>query len=288
MKVKHKSIIMDVEGGSMRKPLISIIIPTYNRPIGLAECLESILKQQYEPLQIIIVNDCGDPVDSIAALYPELEIKIVNLTQNSHHVVARNQGLIHVRADFIMLCDDDDLLLPGHIEWMLAEIEDADLVYSDAEIVEYMTSDQVRKPVSRRLFAYGQDLVGMRQFSTFIPSGCLFRKQLIADIGEFDAAMRNYWDWDFYLRAADHHRVRRLPIASVLYAFSPQGGNLSNQLDNMRPYLDKLSAKHHLGDLPTKNFYLLLEEPDIMKRQAASQVIWDGKPMISRIASHSK
>lgn len=271
----------------MHEPLISVIIPTYNRHIALAECLESILRQSYANLQVIVVNDCGAPIEPVVALYPELAITVVNLTENSHHVAARNRALEHVRGEFILLCDDDDILLPGHITWMLEAIREADLVYADAEIVEFVTGDYAREPISRRLFAYHYDVAGMRTFSTFISSGSFFRKQLIEEIGHFDTSVRNYWDWDFYLRVAKQHRVQRLPIASVLYAFSPQGNNLSNQLDHMRPYLDKLSAKHGLGNLPTKNFFLLLEEPAIKERQAASHIVWDGQPQQSRLNKSS-
>lgn len=93
----------------------------------------------------------------------------------------------------------------------------------------------------------------MRRFSTFFSSGCIFRPELIEALGPFDTEVFHYWDWDFFLRAAEKFRVKRAPIASVLYAFAQQGtSNMSGQLDNMRPFLDMLSVKHGLGDLPTK------------------------------------
>ncbi len=70
-----------------------------------------------------------------------------------------------------------------------------------------------------------------------------------------------------------------MPVASVLYEFSESGNNQSKKLDNRGYYLDLLSAKHQLGDLPTKNFYLLLEEPDVKRREAPSERIWDGVTM---------
>ncbi len=272
----------------MEQQTLSIIIPTYNRLIPLAECLESIYRQLDALVQVIIVNDCGPSVQSVVHLYPELNIKVIELEKNSKHVVARNRALQEVDSKYIMLCDDDDLLLPGHIERMRHAIEDADLVYSDAEIVDYEWREHYREPIHRQLFAYDQDLAGMRKFSTFIASGCLFRKSLIDAIGPFDEEMRNYWDWDFYLRAVQYHRVHKLPVASILYAFSMQGDNLSNQLDRMRPNLDRLSNKHQLGELPTANFFLLLEKPEVQQRITPSQRIWDGRPIISRLVQDLK
>lgn len=270
----------------MHSPLISVIIPTYNRPAELAELFESLVAQTYPHFEVIVVNDCGTPVEPIAALYPELNIKLAALETNSKHVHARNRGLELAEGELIMLCDDDDLLLPGHMERMLAALGNRKLVYSDVEIVEYEWNEAgtVRLPKQRRLFAYTCDLAEMRRFSTFVSSGCLYRKELHDEIGTFDVNMYHYWDWDFFLRAAACGPVGRVPAAGVLYAFAPGGGNNSNKFDSMRGYLDKLSAKHGLGPLPTKNFYLLLEEEEVRKRQAKSEILWDGRPTISRLA----
>jgi len=264
------------------RPSISIVIPTYNRPHALSELLETIMRQAYAPLEIIIVNDCGEPVEAVASLYPELTIKLVSTATNVKHVQARNEGLRHATGEFVMLIDDDDLLTDGHIERMVQGIGGGDLAYSDAEIFDYRVENHVRIPTSRRLFAYRYDRQGMREFSTFIPSGCLYRRSLHAELGGFDPTVYHYWDWDFLLRVQQRYVVQRVPVASVLYAFSQGGGNLSDNLDSMRPYLDLLSAKHGLGHLPTKNFFLLLEEPEIKAREAASQIVWDGKPIHAR------
>ena len=275
----------------MNAPLISVIIPTYNRPVALAELLESLSRQTYANFETIIVNDAGCAVDEVAALYPELRIRLTRTPGNSGHVAARIHGLELARGPYIMLCDDDDLLLPGHMELMLHHLHDGeyDLVYCDAEIVELREAadgkSRIPVPSSRRLFAYRLDAEGMRTFSTFIPSGCLYDKSLHDRIGAFDPSMHHYWDWDFMLRALAQARVGRVPVASVLYAFANAGGNQSGDLGDMRQYLDRLADKHALGELPVKNFFLLLEEPAIRSRAADSFIVWDGAPIISRRAS---
>ncbi len=50
-------------------------------------------------------------------------------------------------------------------------------------------------------------------------------------------------------------------------------------------YLDVLSEKHQLGKLPTKNFFVLLEEPAMKKKEAESEIVWDGKPVASRLSA---
>jgi glycosyltransferase involved in cell wall biosynthesis len=271
-------------GTFLSPALVSVIIPTYNRQLELCELLESLLQQTYTHMQIIVVNDCGASVDFVRDLYPELAIQVITMETNLKHVHARNRGLLEVKGDYIMLCDDDDLLLPAHLERMLQAIEGWDLVYPDVEIFDYVIENGARMPTSRFVFAYDDNPAEMRKFSTFFSSGCLFRRQIAQELGPFDTEMYHYWDWDFYLRASQSCRVRRVPVASALYAFADQGGtNMSGQLDSMRPYLDKLSDKHQLGTLPTKNFFLLLQEPEVISRKAATELLWDGKPFPSRL-----
>lgn len=267
-------------------PLVSVIIPTYNRPADLAELLESLHRQTFRSFEVIIVNDAGESVEPVIRLYPELDVTLINSPANVQHVRARNMALAAARGEWIMPCDDDDLLVTVHLERMLAESDDADFLYSDAEIVGYErdASGLVRVPRRRRLFAYTYDPAAMRQFSTYIPSGSLYRKAIHDDIGPFDPDMYHYWDWDFLLRVMPRYRVKRVAMAGVLYAFSSSSDNLSGDLGGMRAYLDRLCAKHGLPPLPVKNFYLLLEEPGVKARETDSERLWDGLPVRSRLA----
>jgi len=276
-------------GDSVLRPSVSVVIPTYNRPYPLAELLEVLSRQTYKPFEIIIVNDGGESIDDVVALYSELDIRLIDRRDNEGHVTARNAGVQAARGELIMLCDDDDLVLPCHLERMVAALEHADFAYADAEIVQYRVENDQRIPSARFLFAYEYDLEAMRTFSTYVPSGSVYRKSLHDDIGCFDSSVHHYWDWDFFLRAASVCRVTRVAAATVLYAFSPNGDNVSRQVgDRRRHYLRRLCEKHGLGDLPVKNFWLLLDEPEVARRRAESEVIWDGKPIVSRFWTQKK
>ncbi|MBM7702250.1 glycosyltransferase family 2 protein [Metabacillus iocasae] len=268
----------------MNTPTVSIVIPTYNRLFALAELLESLSRQTYQDFEIIIVNDGGESIDILQDVYAFLPLRIVSLTENVGHVEVRNIGVRHAAGEYIMLMDDDDLLLPTHIERMIVDIQDVDFVFSDVEMFDYRMEGITRIPTARTLFAYEYSKEGMRTFSTYVPSGSMYRRLIHEKIGEFDVSVHNYWDWDFFLRVADSFRVKRVPVASVLYAFSAEGDNQSAVQNEMRQaYLNRLCIKHELGELPIKNFWLLLEEPDVKKRKATSEVHWNGQPFASRL-----
>ena len=263
---------------------VSIVVPTCNRPGPLAELLESLFRQTHRRLQLVVINVGAVPVAGVLALYPELDPTLVEM-RGGNHVLARNRGVELASGDWTMLCDDDDLLLPGHVERMLREIGDRDLVYSDMEVFEYRTdASGIRQPTGRFVFAYEHDLTAMRRFSTFAASGCLFRRELLSRIGPFDPAMDNYWDWDFYLRAVAAGKVWRAPVASVLYAFAQDQDHMSAPHWTHRASLDRLAAKHGLGPLPTANFFTLLREPEVLRRRARTEVLWDGEPFTPRRA----
>jgi glycosyltransferase involved in cell wall biosynthesis len=125
-----------IKGGySVSNPLVSVLIPTYNRKYALAELLESLARQSVQDFEVIVINDPGESVDELKENFSELQLKIINLKVNQGHVHARNEGVLHAKGGFIMLCDDDDLVTPNHLETMLGEIKDADLAYSDVKMI---------------------------------------------------------------------------------------------------------------------------------------------------------
>jgi glycosyltransferase involved in cell wall biosynthesis len=272
----------------LKKLPVSVLIPTYNRPHTLAEALESILRQTIHPEEIIVVNDAGHSVNEVAVLYSELNIKVVNMPVNCGHVAVRNQGLNHVTQPWIMLLDDDDLILPDHLETLWSFTEEADFIYADAEVFDYRMDGLTRIPIARKLFAYSFDQALLRKFNTIISSGALYRRSLHDKLGRFDEGVKNYWDWDWCLRVAAVVRIKRVARATTLYAYSPNGDNVSANLDEKRNRIfSTFCAKHQLGELPTMNFFLMLEQPELKAYESLTEIKWDGQPVYTRFHSVS-
>lgn len=91
---------------------ISVIIPVYNSEKYLEECLDSILNQNYNNMEVILVNDGSiDSSEAICKTYAKKDkrIKLIN-KKNGGVSSARNQGLVECTGDYIMFMDSDDLL----------------------------------------------------------------------------------------------------------------------------------------------------------------------------------
>ncbi len=260
-------------------PLISVIIPTYNRPRLLTDCLSTIAQDPYKYKEVIIVNDAGQDVS--AAVEPfgdKMKVQILQLPTNRGHVHARNVGLQAAEGDMIMLCDDDDIMLPGHIDrmarsWMKRREA---FFYSDAEIVVYDHAHGGRHPVSRTPFAFDFRPDLLRQWNLIILSGATYAHTLHEEIGVFDEDIKEHWDWDFLLRVSGRFPLRRIPVADVLYMVSSLGQNQSANATNMSRSLTRLIQKHELHDLPVSSFALMTKEPALKKYRRPTRLIWDG------------
>ncbi|WP_214797311.1 glycosyltransferase [Exiguobacterium sp. s5] len=241
-------------------PLVSIVIPVHSRETELTELLECLVVQTFGEFEVLVINNDGPPKQHLLAPFlNRLSIRYIELGEN-HHVKARNRGVQEASGDYILLLDDDDLLMPTHIEQALEDIRSADLVFTDAELFRFTWEDGRRRVTDWEAFAYALDLERLRQDSTFIPSGTLYRKQLHETIGSFDEDVYNYWDWDFILRVSEVGTIRHPARATVLYAFNGTDNLSAKQDETRRRYFDRFCHKHGLVDMEMKNFHIVQAE----------------------------
>lgn len=105
----------------MTQPIISVIIPTYNRPAYLRQCLKSLAKQSADPsaFEVIVVNDGGTDVsDVILDLSSISGLRLIN-QQNAGPAAARNHGARLASGEFLAFLDDDCTPLPDWIASIL-------------------------------------------------------------------------------------------------------------------------------------------------------------------------
>ena len=123
------------------QPLISVIIPVYNVEKYLARCLDSVIGQTYENLEIICVND-GSPDNSLAILHEyaakDARIKIID-RKNGGLSAARNSGMACASGEFITFVDSDDTIAPSCYETCIAHMTD------DVDVVAFSYSKVVSK-----------------------------------------------------------------------------------------------------------------------------------------------
>ncbi len=167
----------------MKRP-VSVIVPVYNVEAYLAECLDSILAQTYDALEILCVND-GSTDGSAAILeeYAAKDERIRILTKTNGGLSdARNFGLDHSRGDYIACIDSDDAVTPDMIEKLVGRLEETSSGIAVCDM-EYFYDD------GRKSYSGGGDFLeaSVREMPGLIAvnnSACnkLFKAELFNDV----------------------------------------------------------------------------------------------------------
>lgn len=118
---------------SNKKPLVSVIIPAWNRAHMIRNALDSVFSQDYPNIEVIVVDDAStDDLRGTLQAYPD--VISFFLSEHAGQCSTRNQGLNMARGKYIQLLDSDDALSPGvisrHVEFLEAN-PGIDLVYGD-------------------------------------------------------------------------------------------------------------------------------------------------------------
>ncbi len=121
------------------KPFVSILIPVYGAEKYLRRCLDSILNQNFQDLEVILVNDAS-PDASLLIMEEyaarDSRFKIIQHDRNYGRVKARNTGIDAASGTYIVFCDDDDELLPGFLQnaYSASLSGDFDIIHFGVEI----------------------------------------------------------------------------------------------------------------------------------------------------------
>lgn len=102
------------------KPLISVIVPTYNRSKTIARAIDSMLAQSYENFEVIIIDDGSiDDTSQILQKYTDSRIKIILHAQNKGVTAAKNTGLNNIKGEWFTILDSDDEIIPEALQIMM-------------------------------------------------------------------------------------------------------------------------------------------------------------------------
>lgn len=250
MEVIHRKIVESSKKaikGHDNSPMVSVIIPTYNRPEMLKDALMSVLSQTYNSFEIIVVNDAGkDVAEVIDSLNSEGKIIYLQHKDNRGLPAARNMGLKAARGKYIAYLDDDDIYYPDHLETLVSLLETEQnykVAYTDSNYVfqERITDRYVT--VSKKVL-YSQDFDRQRLLvSNFIPVlNLMHRKDLIDRAGLFDEKLGAHEDWDMWLRFSQYSNFYHIKKITAEVRFRTDGTTITSK--NRMPFLKTARIIH--------------------------------------------
>ncbi|MEO5357367.1 MAG: glycosyltransferase [Nitrospirae bacterium YQR-1] len=216
-------------------PLISIVIPTYNRGELIKETLESVLSQTYQNFEVIIVDDYSeDATESIVKNFKENRIRFLH--SEVRHVIAasRNQGIRAAKGELIAFVDSDDLWFSDKLEKQL------DAFASNKDILVISSNAIFFPGYKNPVFDYKENKIvsfkDMADANIVVNSSTIIKKEVVEAIGYQDENMKAIEDFDYWLRLLRYKDRCILTLKDVLVKYRFHGGNISPSSGNM-PYM---------------------------------------------------
>ncbi len=221
-------------GSDEALPLVSVIVPTYNRAERLRETLTSILGQTYVQYEVIVVNDGGEDVgDLVASFNDKNNVHYVRHASNRGLAAARNSGLGVARGKYIAYLDDDDRFLPKHLEVLVSFLEQSQsqIAYTDAwRIVQ--SKEEGEYTETGRSVPYSHDFDPDKLLITnYFPVLCLMHEKVCLEkTGGFDEILTTHEDWDLWIRLSRHFAFVHLKEVTAEFTWRIDGSSMTSRI----------------------------------------------------------
>ncbi|MBI1746643.1 MAG: glycosyltransferase [Acidobacteria bacterium] len=231
--------------------MVSVIIPTYNRPEMLVETIKSVLNQSYRDFEIIVVNDAGSDVsDVVEFLDRENRITYLRHSRNRGLAAARNSGIKLARGKYLAYLDDDDVFYSNHLETLVSFLE---VNPGRAAYVDALSATQVWQNTSYQTVA--REIVYSSEFSSdvmltrnFIPVLCVMHEKACLDaVGLFDESLEVHEDWDMWIRIGLQFGMTHIKTVTAEFRKRMDGSNATTSINKQLAFLqtaDRIYEKY--------------------------------------------
>ena len=196
-------------------PVVSVLVPTFNRPQYLPKALASVLQQSYRNLQLIVINDGGEDVSDIVNSFHDPRLTFINRKENRGKPYSLNEALNRATGKYVAYLDDDDIYYPNHISTLVNALEfktDCQVAYSDFyKTYCRIASDGSRQVLSKTVeVSRDFDRFFMLYFNHVLHVCLMHRRDLIEKTGPYNEQLNVLIDWDMTRRLvffSDFHHV---------------------------------------------------------------------------------
>ena len=222
------------------RPLISVCIPVFNQERFIVPCLDSIAQENYEPIEICVVDDgstdgSGALVRDWIRRHPKVRARC---TEQTHRGLPRtlNRLIAEAHGDFIAWVDHDDVLIPGGLQRRLDYLKGHPrkaAVFGDCRVIDgegrllHASAYRGFRWGSRRLFRWERGLRTQLLLNwTLLGSTLLVRRDVYSALGPYDETLiPGHQDYDFALRLLGHRRLGF--VNAVVSSYRVHDGNRS-------------------------------------------------------------
>jgi glycosyltransferase involved in cell wall biosynthesis len=202
------------------KPLISVIMPTYNHASFISEAIESVLRQSYQRFEIIIINNYSedDTVD-IVKRRDDDRIRLMDFRNNGIIAASRNRGLREARGDFVAFLDSDDAWHPQKLQ---RQIE----VFKRYPLLLMVATNAKEFPRGKRrsIYMVKDKVISFNKLlcqNLIVNSSVMIKREVIDHVGflDEDASLCTVEDYDYWLRILKYRDKSALLMNKVLMSY---------------------------------------------------------------------
>ncbi|PVE67193.1 glycosyltransferase family 2 protein [Priestia megaterium] len=252
----------------MEDKLVSVIIPTYKRPLKLSRAINSVLNQTYSNIEILVVDD-NNPNTSERKETEELmsqyennnQVKYLRHECNKNGSAARNTGFKNSSGEYIMLLDDDDEFLPRKVEVQVKCLESKDGSWGAC----YTKYKRLRNGKVDTICAENSE--GNLYFeelcrNLFIQAGSnlMVRRSVFKELNGFNESFSRNQDIEFAVRLLKKYKLAYVDEMGLIYhrhlasekRFFDMEKITNQYIENFQSYIDELS------DSNKKKFYQMV------------------------------
>ncbi len=216
-------------------PLVSVIIPSYNRAEYIEDTVQSVLDQSYKELEIIFVDDgSNDTTEDILKKYVARNQLTYIRQENQGVSIARNRGIDRAQGEYVAFLDDDDIWYPSKLEKqveIMMKYPEFVMVHTDCSIIDSRGRLLRYSANPHRQSHNGYVFDEFFRSYRCIPltSSMLVRKDVFRNIGYFDKNLPVAQDYDFCLRLSLAYPIYFLNLPLVKYRITPGSGSRKNK-----------------------------------------------------------
>ncbi len=249
IKKKEKMYMQKIEK-SKECPLISVILPTYNREKKITASIQSILEQTYKNIELIIVDDCSkDQSIEVIQEITDSRIRLIRNEKNEGPAKSRNIGVSYAKSEVIAFNDSDDI---WHKDKLVKQMsywrEHPDKIMLYSRYNNYMGREVGVIPAYyyEKSKLEGDIFYSLLEGNKVGTPTILMKKKVFEDLKGFDTNLKALEDWDLAIRVAHKGEIGFIE-ESLVNAYGEKEGINSN-MDNLINAQIEIIAKNCINE----------------------------------------
>jgi glycosyltransferase involved in cell wall biosynthesis len=210
-------------------PLVSVVIPTFNRAGRLHVSVESVIAQTYRPIELVVIDDGGS--DDTPKVFPELEQKareaglktVFERKDNDGCASARNLAMERATGEMIAFLDDDDRWLPDKLAKQVQCMQETGADASCCQTRKLIQRGEIIQPPTPDRLVQGREpgrYIDGRSDAHLIT--IVLSKALLPKVGTFDTTLRVSSDTEWIARLVHVAEFCAVPEVLAVYEWNPQ------------------------------------------------------------------